>query len=149
MQGQYILEDPKSMTNVIGQIIDGITSFISLVTSLSLFVGGIGVMNIMYVSVSERKREIGIKRAIGAKSKDILIQFIFEASFITGVAGLIGIICGFVFSKIVGVMLPFNPVITLNNFIIASTTSILVGVIFGIMPAIKASNMEPINAIYN
>lgn len=148
IQGEYELQDPQAITKVFEKIIGGLTAFIALITGISLFVGGIGVMNIMYVSVSERKREIGIRRAIGAKPKSILLQFLFEAIFITGIGGLLGILFGYLFSQIVGIFVPFAPVLTIGSFIGSTLTSVIVGVVFGIIPASKASKMDPIKAIY-
>jgi len=123
--------------------------FITLITAISLFVGGIGVMNIMYVSVTERKREIGIRRAIGATPNSIMLQFLFEAVFVTLLGGLIGILVGFLLSQFAGLFMPFKPVITIKSFIGASSTSVVVGVVFGIIPAYNASKLDPIKAIYN
>jgi putative ABC transport system permease protein len=148
IQGEYELQDPQAITKVFEKIIGGLTAFIAIITGISLFVGGIGVMNIMYVSVSERKREIGIRRAIGAKPKSILLQFLFEAIFITGIGGLLGILFGYLFSQIVGIFVPFAPVLTIGSFIGSTLTSVIVGVVFGIIPASKASKMDPIKAIY-
>lgn len=147
-KGEYKLQDPQAITKAFEKIIGGLTAFIALVTGISLFVGGIGVMNIMYVSVSERKREIGIRRAIGAKPRSILLQFLFEAIIVTGVGGLIGILFGYFFGKLAGVFLPFAPVVTAGSFIGATLTSVIVGIIFGIIPAYNASKLDPIKAIY-
>jgi len=148
LKGEYKLQDPQAITKAFEKIIGGLTAFIACVTGISLFVGGIGVMNIMYVSVSERKREIGIRRAIGAKPKSILIQFLLEAIMVTGTGGLLGILCGFLFGKIIGAFLPFPPVMTVGSVIGATITSVGVGIVFGIIPAINASKMDPIKAIY-
>lgn len=148
LQGQYKLQDPQAITKAFEKIIGGLTAFIALVSGISLFVGGIGVMNIMYVSVTERKREIGIRRAIGAKPKSILLQFLLEAIFVTGIGGLMGIFCGFIFCKIIGAFIPFPPVMTVGSIVGATATSVLIGIIFGIIPAINASKMDPIKAIY-
>lgn len=148
LQGKYELQDPQAITKAFEKIIGGLTAFIAFVTGISLFVGGIGVMNIMYVSVSERKREIGIRRAIGAKPRSILLQFLFEAIIVTGTGGLIGILFGYFVAKIAGVFLPFTPVLSMGSFIGATLTSVVVGIVFGIVPAINASKMEPIKAIY-
>lgn len=148
LQGSYEVQDPQAITKAFGKIIDGLTSFIALVTGISLFVGGIGVMNIMYVSVTERKREIGIRRAIGGKPKSIMLQFLFEAIIVTGTGGLIGIGLGYVISKIAGRFLPFAPVLTVGSFLGATLTSVIVGIIFGIIPAYNASKLDPIKAIY-
>lgn len=148
LDGEYTLQDPQETTKAFEKIIGGLTMFIAAITGISLFVGGIGVMNIMYVSVTERKREIGIRRAIGAKPLSILLQFLFEAILVTGFGGLIGILLGFIFSKIAGAFMPFPPVLTAKSFIGATLTSVLVGIIFGIIPAYNASKLDPIKAIY-
>ena len=148
LKGQYKLQDPQAITKAFEKIIGGLTAFIALVTGISLFVGGIGVMNIMYVSVSERRREIGIRRAIGAKPKSILLQFLIEAIMVTCTGGLIGVLCGFIFGKIIGIFLPFAPVFTVGSVVGATITSVVVGIVFGIIPAINASKMDPIKAIY-
>ncbi|MGX7417429.1 ABC transporter permease [Carnobacterium gallinarum] len=129
-------------------MIGGLTSFLMAITAISLLVGGIGVMNIMYVSVTERKREIGIRRAIGAKPRTILMQFLLEAAFITLLGGLIGIALGYGLSSIVGGFVQIKPVMTPQIFMISSIVSILTGIVFGIIPAINAARMDPIKAIY-
>lgn len=148
LSGDFKIEDPAETVEIFSTILGSLTGFVTLVTSISLFVGGIGIMNIMYVSVTERKREIGIRRAIGAKPKDILFQFLVEAIFITGLGGIIGIISGFIFASIIGIFLPFSPVLTLTSIIGASATSVIVGIVFGIIPAYNASKLDPIKAIY-
>lgn len=149
LEGEYKFQDSQAITKAYEQIIGSVTGFITLVTGISLFVGGIGVMNIMYVSVSERKREIGIRRAIGAKPISILLQFLFEAIIVTGMGGFIGILCGYLFSKLVSNFLPFPAIMSVGSFIGATLTSVIVGIIFGIIPAYKASKLDPIKAIYN
>lgn len=129
--------------------IAGITMFLMAVTAISLLVGGIGVMNIMYVTVTERKREIGIRRAIGAKPRMILLQFLLEASFITLLGGIIGVGLGYGLSNLLSGFIDIIPVMTPSIFIIATGVSVLTGVVFGIIPAISASKMDPIKAIYN
>ncbi|GAA0712030.1 ABC transporter permease [Paraclostridium ghonii] len=149
LPGTYNVESPGSGTEELNSMISAITMFITLITAISLFVGGIGVMNIMYVSVTERKREIGIRRAIGATPNSIMLQFLFEAMFVTLIGGLLGILSGFILSQLAGLVMPFNPVLTIKTFIGASSTSIIVGIVFGIIPAYKASRLDPIKAIYN
>jgi putative ABC transport system permease protein len=148
LKGQYKLQDPQAITKAFEKIIGGLTAFIALVSGISLFVGGIGVMNIMYVSVTERRREIGIRRAIGAKPKSILLQFLLEAIFVTGIGGLMGILFGFILCKIIGAFMPFPPIMSIGSIVGATATSVLIGIIFGIIPAINASKMDPIKAIY-
>lgn len=148
VKGSYIKGDPKAVSKAFEKIISGITIFIAVVSGISLFVGGIGVMNIMYVSVTERRREIGIRRAIGAKPGTILLQFLIESVFITGIGGILGISIGYLISLILGIFLPFKPIATIGILIGSSITSITVGIIFGIIPAYKAANLDPIKAIY-
>ncbi|EPZ53310.1 ftsX-like permease family protein [[Clostridium] sordellii ATCC 9714] len=149
LDGTYEVVNPGSTTEAFTKIISSITMFITFITAISLFVGGIGVMNIMYVSVTERKREIGIRRAIGATPNSIMLQFLFEAIFVTLLGGLLGILIGFLLSQLAGMFMPFKPVVTIKTFLGASSTSIIVGIIFGIIPAYKASRLDPIKAIYN
>lgn len=124
-----------------------ISEFTTMLTAASLFIGGIGIMNIMYMSVMERRREIGIRRAIGAKPRNILTQFLIESVVITSLGGIVGIIVGILVSIVVSKMLPFKIVPTIASYAYAVGASILIGVIFGVIPAIKASRMDPIKAI--
>ncbi|MCO6017315.1 ABC transporter permease [Carnobacterium divergens] len=137
-------QQQKMMEDAVG----GMTGFLMAITAISLLVGGIGVMNIMYVSVTERKREIGIRRAIGAKPRTILLQFLLEAAFITLIGGLIGIALGYGLSKLLGSFVQIIPVMTPQIFIISTVVSIFTGILFGIIPAINAAKMDPIKAIY-
>ena len=146
--GEYEMQDPEEVTKAFEKLIGGLTKFIAFITGISLLVGGIGVMNIMYVSVSERKREIGIRRAIGAKPKSILLQFLFEAVLVTLIGGLIGILLGYLISKAAGAFLPFKPILTMSTFVGATLVSIIEGVVFGIIPAYNACKLDPIKAIY-
>ncbi|GFZ34049.1 ABC transporter permease [Clostridium zeae] len=148
LRGKYIQGDPQSVMKAFEKIIGGLTLFIAVVSGISLFVGGIGVMNIMYVSVAERKREIGIRRAIGAKPKTILLQFLIESIFITSIGGILGIGGGYGIALIVGLFMSFKPLLTTGILIGSSFTSVTVGIIFGIIPAIRASRLDPIKAIY-
>lgn len=136
---------------MISNVIGGLTTFVTAITGIALFVGGVGVMNIMYVSVTERKREIGIRRAIGAKPNSIMLQFLLEAVIVTGIGGIIGIIFGAIFGKLIGLIIPidgFKAVITLKTLIQSASVSVLVGVLFGIVPAQNAAKLDPIKAIY-
>ncbi|WP_414838555.1 ABC transporter permease [Carnobacterium sp. TMP28] len=127
----------------------GIVNFLMAITAISLLVGGIGVMNIMYVSVTERKREIGIRRAIGAKPRTILFQFILEAAFITFIGGLLGLVSGYGIAVLAGSFMDLKPVLTMQTILLSTSVSVLTGLFFGIMPAVNAAKMDPIKAIYH
>lgn len=126
----------------------GIVGFLMAITAISLLVGGIGVMNIMYVSVTQRKREIGIRRAIGAKPRNILFQFVLEASIITLIGGIIGLVSGYGIALIVAKVMGIKAILTSKSILLSTSVSILTGLFFGIMPAISAAKMDPIKAIY-
>jgi putative ABC transport system permease protein len=115
-----------------------------VISSIGLLVGGIGVMNIMLVSVKERTREIGIRKAIGARSGDILRQFLIEAVFLTATGGVIGILIGFGIAQLVKAATPLPASVTGWSVILGLVVSVSVGIFFGIFPAQKAAKMDPI-----
>lgn len=117
------------------------------IASLALIVGGIGIMNIMLVSVSERTKEIGIRMAVGARRKDILMQFLSEAIFLTGVGGILGLFLGAGLARIVDILTPLPSHIPVWSILIAIGFSMIVGLFFGIYPATKASKLDPIEAL--
>jgi putative ABC transport system permease protein len=134
------------------QQFDAITASVGLVaiaiSSVGLLVGGIGVMNIMLVSVTERTREIGVRKAIGATRKDIVLQFLFEAMTLTGVGGVLGIILAVAISFLLFIIIPALPAaIPMWAVITGLTVSIAVGLIFGVWPARKAAKLDPIEAL--
>lgn len=146
----YFEEDRSNeqMMDEVNNYINGIMTFLLAITAISLFVGGIGVMNIMYVSVTERKREIGIRRAIGAKPRMILLQFLLEAAFITFLGGVIGLLLGYGVALIIGAVIDLPVFLTPTIMILSTSVSIGTGLVFGIIPALSASRMDPIKAIY-
>jgi putative ABC transport system permease protein len=124
------------------------TIFLLVIASISLFVGGIGIMNIMLVTVTERTREIGIRKAIGAKPSDILIQFMIESISICFVGGLIGVVVGVISSIIVDKTVPTLPtLLSPSVIVIAVAFAVAVGLFFGIYPARRASKLNPIDAL--
>jgi putative ABC transport system permease protein len=124
-----------------------ITAFMSLVAGISLVVGGIGVMNIMLVSVTERTREIGIRKSIGARTKAIMIQFLAESAIISLMGGIVGIILGISIAYVGCILLELKPVIDPVIVIGAALFSMMIGIFFGIYPARKAAKLKPIDAL--
>jgi putative ABC transport system permease protein len=142
---QSFLDTASTITNVL-------TIFLGGIAAISLLVGGIGIMNIMLVSVTERTREIGLRKALGAHKSDIMIQFLAESSVLSLIGGLIGIILGWTISVIVGRIAvannaPISPTIGLDIILLATLFSTAVGLFFGIYPANRAANLEPVEAL--
>jgi putative ABC transport system permease protein len=117
------------------------------IAAISLLVGGIGIMNIMLASVTERTREIGIRRALGAKRRDIIIQFLIETVLLSGAGGVIGVCLGIAIPGVITFFAPMKTIVTLWSPLIAFSISAMVGVVFGIYPAIRAANMDPVEAL--
>lgn len=143
----YKIKPLKEETQQITGILQKISLFIMAIAAISIIVGGIGVMNIMLVSVKERITEIGLRKAIGAKNKQIIGQFIIETIILTIIGGLIGILFGFSLSLLIGLLLKILPVlkikIVMSTFIVSTVT----GLIFGIYPAKQAAKLSPMEAL--
>ena len=117
------------------------------IAGISLIVGGIGVMNIMLVTVSERTREIGLKKAIGAKKNRILRQFLTEAAVLTSLGGVIGVVSGVILAKVLSLLMQTPSAVSIPAIVIAVAFSTVIGVVFGLIPAVKAANLNPIDAL--
>ncbi len=131
-----------------GAIIGAVTVFLSAIAAISLIVGGIGIMNIMLVTVTERTREIGLRKAIGAKRRDILAQFLIEAMTLSLLGGVVGILIGSGGAIAIGQLVEnFNPVVAPGSVIMAVGFSVAVGLFFGLYPAWRASRLNPIEAL--
>lgn len=144
------LYEVNSMSNAAAsfdRILSTLNIFISFVAGISLFVGGIGVMNIMLVSVIERTKEIGIRKAIGARNKDILSQFLIESVILTGIGGILGIVIGVTFALVIGAFINIEPIFTGTSIVSAFLVSNFIGIVFGVTPARKAANLNPIDAL--
>lgn len=140
----------RSMTallDTISQVTTVLTVMLGAVAAISLIVGGIGIMNIMLVSVTERTREIGIRMAVGAMAKDILIQFLIESIVLSGLGGIVGIVTGILITLGVANWLDIVLVIDPSITVVALVFSMLIGILFGIIPARKAAAMNPIDAL--
>lgn len=146
-ENQIMMQSFNDVSAQFDTILGFITVFISFVAAISLLVGGIGVMNIMLVSVTERTREIGIRKALGARTASVLLQFLAEAGIITLLGGIIGIILGVLGGYGVGAIAGLTPKISAGTVIAASLFSCGVGIFFGIYPARKAAKLSPIEAL--
>lgn len=123
------------------------TTLLAAVAGVSLLVGGIGIMNIMLVSVTERTAEIGLKKAIGARKKRILLQFLTESAVLTSLGGIIGVISGVILAELISNMMQIPVSISAPAIIVAVVFSTFIGVVFGMLPAYKAANLNPIEAL--
>ena len=117
------------------------------IASISLLVGGIGIMNIMLASILERTREIGVRRAVGARKRDIIRQFVVEAVLISFLGGSFGLIFGFIMSRLIAWLAGWSTIVTASSILLAFLVSITVGLVFGIYPAVKAARLDPVEAI--
>lgn len=144
-EDDFTLQTQEQTLETVNSITSVLTAALGGIAAISLLVGGIGVMNIMLVSVTERTREIGLRKALGAKRADILKQFLLEAVMLSLFGGMVGIVLGFAASAIVSQF--FVTEVTIGSVLLAFGFSVAVGVIFGIAPAIRASKLSPIEAL--
>lgn len=145
--GDVMVSSMKSAIDAMNSFMGSFSLIMGAVAGISLLVGGIGVMNIMMVSVAERTREIGLKKAIGAKRRAILGQFLTEAAVLTMLGGIIGVILGLSLSKLMTLIIGIPSAVSVPACIFAVAFSVLVGLVFGLLPAVKASRLNPIEAL--
>jgi putative ABC transport system permease protein len=135
------------MLSSMSQVLGFLTILLSIVAGISLAVGGIGIMNIMYVTVTERTKEIGLRMAIGAQNKDIMMQFLFESVVLSVIGGLIGIVLGVLIAYAITSILAWPYLISYGAIVLSFVVCVAVGIFFGWYPAKKAANLDPIVAI--
>lgn len=145
LQAEITSQDQAIST--VSSVTGTLTTLLSTIAAISLIVGGIGIMNIMLVSVTERTREIGIRKAIGAKQRDILVQFLIEATVLSVVGGVLGVLLGWGVSVGIAAFAGWPPVIPSMAIVVAVTFSAAVGLFFGMYPANKAAKLDPIQAL--
>lgn len=145
--GSYVYYDSSEMMEQIGKTLSMITLFISAVASISLFIAGVGVMNMMYISVSERTKEIGIRRSLGATRKSIQWQFLLEGIAITTLGGLVGYFAGIGLAFSVSRFLPFSAIVDVQTALVSVGVSILIGLVFSVFPARAASRKNVVEIL--
>ncbi|MFA6897286.1 MAG: ABC transporter permease [Patescibacteria group bacterium] len=152
MGNDFAVRSMSQALDIIGTVTGAISIFLGAIAAISLLVGGVGIMNIMLVSVTERTREVGLRKALGAKRKDIVAQFLVEAVMITFVGGVIGIVGGTIFSYVVAAAATaygyrWDLIVSLNSVLLAVGVSTAIGLLFGIYPAYKAAGLNAIESL--
>lgn len=143
----FSVSSVSAMLDAMNEMVGTLTAMLAGIAAISLIVGGIGVMNIMTVSVSERTREIGIRKAIGARTTDILLQFLIESMILSAMGGVIGIIFGIGIGPLIEKIIGMSYVIQSNMVVLSFSFSLAIGIFFGIAPAKKAAGLHPIDAL--
>jgi putative ABC transport system permease protein len=143
----FVIRTQAELIKTLGNVTGLLTALLTAIAGISLVIGGIGIMNIMYVSVTERTKEIGLRMSIGARGIDILSQFLTEAIFVSVAGGVIGIMLGETLGFIISHALNWPPVVDETSIIVSFTVCFAIGVFFGYYPALKASKLDPIEAL--
>jgi putative ABC transport system permease protein len=143
----FSIDSSATFQNLLGKIINNFGAVVAAIATISLVIGGIVIMNIMLVAVTERTREIGVRKALGARRNDILMQFLIESGTLALVGGLIGVVAGIVTAKLITMAISFPSAVQLWSVLVSLVVSASVGLFFGIYPAYKASALDPITAL--
>ena len=141
-----VLDEQRSVDSA-SDVIDLLTAFVTAVAAISLFVGGIGIMNIMLVSVTERMHEIGVRKAVGATSHQIMLQFLLESAVLSTLGGLVGVLLSILTSFLLHTYTTYKPAMSWSAVAVATLVSMAIGIIFGTIPAVKAARKNPIEAL--
>ncbi len=146
-EDKYFATSVEEIQKSVGTVLNVISSILLVIAIITLVVGGIGIINILLVSVTERIREIGLRKAIGAKKRDIVMQFLTESILMTGFSGLVGIILGVVTGGIISKIIKIPPVVDIKIIVITFMGSLVLGLVFGVYPAKRAADLDPIESL--
>jgi putative ABC transport system permease protein len=146
-ENDFRIMSQSELIETVSSVSDVMTYLLGAIAGISLLVGGIGIMNIMFVSVTERTREIGLRMSIGGRGKDILRQFLVESMLLSIIGGIIGVIFGFIVAKIAGSLMGSPTIVSTHSVVLAFAVCFAIGVFFGWYPARKAANLNPIDAL--
>ena len=148
-QGQDSLESMRKLSLAEQRRTQRIFEMVMVaIASISLLVGGIGIMNIMLASVMERTREIGVRRAIGAKKRDVIRQFLIETTIISLAGGVLGVMVGVGLSQMIGYFAGWSTIVTTTSIVLAFVVSVAIGLVFGLYPAVRAASLDPVKALH-
>jgi len=140
-------QNSADIQKAVGDVLGVVSSILLVIAVITLIVGGIGIVNILLVSVTERIREIGIRKALGAQNRDIIMQFLTESIIMTGVSGIFGILLGIIAGGIISSLIKIPPVVDWQVIIMAFLGSVALGLIFGVYPAKRAADLDPIESL--
>jgi putative ABC transport system permease protein len=144
----FRVQNQADIVSSVTETTDTFTTLLAGIAAISLLVGGIGIMNIMLVSVTERTREVGLRKAVGAKKQDILMQFLTEATVISALGGLLGVVCGIAGAQVIAPLMGYSQaIVTPSSVLVALGVSLAIGIFFGIYPANRAASLSPIEAL--
>ena len=146
-QDDFTVRTQAELINTFSSTSELLTVLLAAIAGISLLVGGIGIMNIMYVSVTERTKEIGLRMSIGARGVDILMQFLIEAIMISITGGILGVLLGLLASKLITVFLSWPTLVSESSIVLSFVVCAITGIFFGYYPAQKASRLDPIDAL--